>query len=398
MSARIPNRDKPTWISYVQAAFFGWGIYGLGPAIGFLRDDLHLSRTIASVHSLTLALGSVCAGLVSNRLIAALGRGQVLRYSSYLMAISLIAFAFGPSIAVTLPAAAGFGCAVATFVQGTAAFLDRHQGLAAPGSISELHAMAAGVGMLSPVLIGIGVSSGFGWRPALLVAVLGILVIETLRGRDISVYGVKPISPATARSEVHRHDIQGPLSKSFWWALVVMICTSSTEFSMLLWSSELLRSQGHLGKGASAAAVGCVVGGMFIGRFLGARLTTRLDSENLYLNSLVLSLAGFMLFWLSSIPVIMLIGLTLTGLGMSVHFPLGIARAIRSSVGHSDRAAALISVGTGTASGLAPFLLGALADGVGTHWAYAIVPTVLVIGIVITRFNRVPLHSEKVTL
>jgi fucose permease len=105
-----------------------------------------------------------------------------------------------------------------------------------------------------------------------------------------------------------------------------------------------------------------------------------------------------MLFWLSSIPVIMLIGLTLTGLGMSVHFPLGIARAIRSSVGHSDRAAALISVGTGTASGLAPFLLGALADGVGTHWAYAIVPTVLVIGIVITRFNRVPLHSEKVTL
>ena len=391
MSARIPNRDKPTWISYVQAAFFGWGIYGLGPAIGLLREDLNLSRTLASVHSLTLALGSVCAGLVSRRLIAAIGRGRVLRYASFLMAASLVAFTVGASIAVTLPATVGFGFAVATFVQGTAAFLDHHQGVAAPGAISELHATAAGVGMLSPVLIGIGVSTSYGWRPALLIGVVGILVLEVVRGRDASAYGARPISHSL-NADAH-HDATGSLSKSFWWAMAVMICTSSTEFSMLLWSSELLRTQGHLAKGASAASVGCVVGGMFIGRYLGARLTTRFDSENLYLNSLVLSLAGFRMFWLSPAPSIMLIGLTLTGLGMSVHFPLGIARAIRSSIGHSDRAAAIISVGTGIASGLAPFILGALADGVGTHTAYGIVPSVLVIGIVITRFNRVPLHA-----
>ena len=395
MSARVPKRDKPTWISYLQAAFFGWGIYGLGPAIAFLRDDLHLSRTVASAHSLTAAVGSVGAGLLSKRLIATLGRGLVLRYASFVMAVGLTAFSLGKTIAITLPGAALFGFAVATFVQGTAAFLDKHQGLAAPGAISELHAMAAGVGMLSPVLIGIGVSSRFGWRPAFLIGVVGILFVEFLRGRNVGVYGKKSSQVSEAESPVQantHHDAPGPLPQSFWLALIVMLCTSSTESPMLLWSSELLRSQGHLAKGLAAAAVGCVVGGMFIGRLLGARLTIRFDSENVYFGSLLLSLVGFLMFWLSSVPTIMVCGLTLTGLGMSVHFPLGIARAIRASKGHSDRAAAIVSVGTGVAGGLAPFILGTLADGVGTHWAYAIVPCVLMTGIVLTQTNRVPLH------
>jgi fucose permease len=131
---------------------------------------------------------------------------------------------------------------------------------------------------------------------------------------------------------------------------------------------------------------------MFVGRLLGARLTIKFDSENVYFSSLLLSLIGFLMFWLSSIPTVMVIGLTLTGLGMSVHFPLGIARAIRASDGHSDHAAAIVSVGTGVAGGLAPFILGTLADSVGTHFAYAIVPCVLVLGIALTRANRVPLH------
>jgi len=395
VTARIPKRDKPTWISYFQAGFFGWAIYGLGPAIAFLRDDLDLSRTVASLHSLIAAVGSVCAGLLSKRLIAALGRGQVLRYASLVMAVGITSFTLGKSIALTLTGAALFGFAVATFVQGTAAFLDKHQGLAAPGAISELHAMAAGVGMLSPVLIGIGVSSRFGWRPAFLIGVLGILLVEVLRGRDASPYGKKPSNLTRTESQVGsdtHHDAPGPLPRAYWCSLIVMLCTSSTESPMLLWSSDLLRSQGHLARGLAAAAVGCVVGGMFVGRLLGARLTIKFDSENVYFSSLLLSFIGFLMFWLSAVPAIMVLGLTLTGLGMSVHFPLGIARAIRASNGHSDRAAAIVSVGTGVAGGLAPFLLGALADGVGTHWAYSIVPTVLVIGISITRLNRVPLH------
>ena len=395
MSARVPNRDKPTWISYLQAGFFGWAIYGLGPAIAFLRDDLDLSRTVASLHSLIAAVGSVCAGLLSKRLIAAVGRGQVLRYASLAMAAGITSFTLGKTIALTLPGAALFGFAVATFVQGTAAFLDKHQGVAAPGAISELHAMAAGVGMLSPVLIGVGVSSPLGWRPAFMIGVVGILLVEVLRGRDASPYGKKPSTLPDSESSavLVKHDVPGQLPSPFWVAFLVMLCTSSTESPMLLWSSELLRTQGHLARGLAAAAVGCVVGGMFVGRVLGARLTIKFDSESVYLSSLVLSFIGFLLFWLSDIPVIMVTGLTLTGLGMSVHFPLGIARAIRASRGHADRAAAIVSVGTGIAGGLAPFILGTLADGVGTHWAYSIVPVVLVTAIVTTRLNRVPLKT-----
>jgi fucose permease len=58
------------------------------------------------------------------------------------------------------------------------------------------------------------------------------------------------------------------------------------EFSMLLWAPEVLSTQGGLTKGASAAALATIVGGMSVGRLIGARLTSKFDSEFLYRGSL----------------------------------------------------------------------------------------------------------------
>ena len=176
-----------------------------------------------------------------------------------------------------------------------------------------------------------------------------------------------------------------------------MVCTAATEFSMLFWASDLLSGQGHLASGASAAALGCVVGGMFVGRWGGAELASRFNPERLYLSSLVIALLGFLIFWQSAVPAIMMIGLVLTGLGMSVHFPLGIARAMHASVGQADRAAGIVSIGAGIASGIAPFALGTLADHTSTHTAYAIVPMVLIVGITVAKSNPVLVTTANKT-
>ena len=81
MTLRRPVRDKTTWISYLQATCFGWFIFGFGGTLQFLREDLDLSRTVVSFHSLAMSVGSVTAGLATGAIIKRTGRGLMLRYA-----------------------------------------------------------------------------------------------------------------------------------------------------------------------------------------------------------------------------------------------------------------------------------------------------------------------------
>ena len=386
MSSRVPLRDKQTWISYFQVTSYGWFLFGFGPCLQFLREDLLLSGTLTSLHSVAMALGAVLVGSTSSKVIPKIGRGKFLRLASYSLVIGLVLFTGGQVLAVTLLGVAFIAAGGAAGVQGTGAFLNNHQGLAAPAAITELNALAAGVGLLAPIFIGAGYALGFGWRPGILIAGVMAIGVELMRGKDVQSYG----PPVGDIEQSHHHDLPGSLPKSFNWALVVLICTAGTEFSMLLFGSELLREQGNLTKGAAAIALACIVGGMFLGRLYGSRLATRMDPELLYRGVLIWALVGFLIFWLARNPTVMILALVFTGCGMSLHWPFGMARAVRASAGRPDRATALVSVGSGIASGAAPFALGALSDHVGVHNAYGIVPILLAIAITISIFKRVP--------
>lgn len=389
MLVRTPVRDKTTWVSYFQATCFAWFVFGFGATLPLLRDDLHLSTTTASFHSIFMAIGSITAGFTGGPFVARVGRGRVLQLSSIVFATGVTLYVSGHSLAVTLPAVALTTFGGSTIIQATAAYLSNHQGVAAPTAISEMHALAAGLGIFAPILVGIGLSVGVGWRPAIMVTAISVLILEFVRGRNTDLYG-----PAThGDQESSHHDVPGPLPKRFWWTWAVMLCTASTEFSMLLWASDVLRIQGGLGKAASAASLGCVVGGMFVGRFFGSQLAIRINSEKLFLGSLVLALVGFLGFWQSHSAILLMVMLAITGLGVSLHFPLGIDRALRASEGRQDRASGLISVGAGFASGAAPFALGAWADRTSVHTAYAIVPIALTIAVFITARVRIPLDQ-----
>ena len=388
MTLRRPVRDKTTWISYLQATCFGWFIFGFGGALQFLREDLDLTRTVVSFHSLAMSVGSVTAGLATGAIIKRTGRGLMLRYASILLAVGILFFTLGQSLPFTLIGVALTTCAGSLIIQGTASYLAYQQKQAAPAAISELHAVASSIGLLAPVMVGIGVTVGWGWRPGIQVAAVGVIIIEIIRGKNTNVYGPK----AVANEVSDHHDVPGPFPSLFWWSWLILVFTASMEFSMLLWAPEVLSTQGGLTKGASAAALATIVGGMSVGRLIGARLTSKFDSELLYRGALILSLIGFLGFWLSSSGVVMLISLTITGLGMSLHFPFGFERALRASAGRADRGGGKLSIGTGFASGVAPFALGALADQIGIQGAYAIVPVYLILAIAIAIAKPVKLE------
>ncbi len=99
---------------------------------------------------------------------------------------------------------------------------------------------------------------------------------------------------------------------------------------------------------------------------------------------------GFVVVWTVAAPGPMLVGLLITGVGVGVHWPLGIARAIRASAGRADRASGLASVAAGLAAAGAPFVLAGLADAVGVHAAFLVVPVLLVTALALVLLRPVP--------
>jgi predicted MFS family arabinose efflux permease len=133
------------------------------------------------------------------------------------------------------------------------------------------------------------------------------------------------------------------------------------------------------------------VGGMFLGRLGGGRVALRVSSPTLLLASIGVALAGFLLFWTSSTPVPALAGLVAVGIGIAVLYPVGTVLGVAASAGRPDRAAGMLSIAAGLASGVAPFALGAMADRIGTHTAFLLVPALLAVaaaGVLVNLRNR----------
>ncbi len=95
-----------------------------------------------------------------------------------------------------------------------------------------------------------------------------------------------------------------------------------------------------------------------------------------------------------------LVGLFIAGLGISLQFPLGVALAIAASEGLPDRATARSGIAAGLAIGGGPFVLGALADLVGVHSAFLLVPVLLALAALFVRLARTvtPVPTEGGTM
>jgi fucose permease len=384
-------RDRSTWITYVQVGLFGYFLYSFGPSIALLRDESGTSRAVASLHGTAMAIGSVAVGLAAPYVVRGIGRGRMMRTGSVLVAIGLALYVAGGGVlALTL-----LGILVASVggtlaLVGANAFMPDHQdrGPATPQAMSEMHAFGAVMGLLGPLAVGLAVGLAWGWRPAVLAGGIAFLVLEVVRGRRVHDFDGR------FGEEGAEHPRNAPFSRTFWIALVVFTCSAGLEFSLTFWGSDLVRERAGLGEAAAAAAIATIVGGLAIGRVVGSQVVARFDSETVLSNSFALSVVGFAIAWVSTVPAIMLGGLLVTGLGMGLQSPLGIGRAVRAAGPQVDRAAGLTSVAAGAASGIAPFALGALADAVGVHTAFLIVPVLGIAGAVLVRLSRVDFEHE----
>lgn len=380
--AARPNRDRPTWAGYFLIASYVWFIYGFSASQSLMRDEQGTSRTISSLHVIAFSLGGIAAGLIAARLILALGRDRFITFAVIGATVGVLIYTVPGGTSITI-----IGAFIASFfgssiIVGASAFLFDHQKEAGPAAITEANALAALSGIFAPIAIGIGAVIFLGWRAGLWLIFIGFLVSLILMRKDPIVFRVPVDEQIREASKV-------PFPRRFWWALATLFVLLTSEFTLTLWSADLLRERAGLEAGAAAATVAALTLGIFIGRVLGSQFAEYFPIDRILILAVLIACAGWLIVWLSTAAPVMITGLVISGIGVALFWPLGISRVVMASGGQNDRASALSAVAGATAGGLGPFALGAMADGVGVHTAFLVLPVALLSGLFLIRIKPV---------
>ena len=363
-------RDSATWMTYGLVGFFAFMETVLGPIMPFLRRELDLDYTAASLHFSAFALGAVLLGFFGDRIAGRWGRRAALWGGAFAMAAGALLLVLSPSAWGTVPAAFIMGiCGALLLVTSQAVLSDRHGEWSAV-ALTESNVTASACAIAAPLLVGVSAASGLGWRAALIVpAVALVLLAARFFSRSLDP------PPAAAKDDAPSDDRTLPARYWAFWVLVALGVAS--EWCVGYWGADFLADGTGLTRPAAATSLTVFFAAMLVGRIASSRLARTLPPAALLGATLCAALLGFPLFWLSPGIIFTLAGLSLTGLGIGGVYPLGVSAAIASAPGNTDAAAARLSIGGGGAILVAPFVLGALADRVGIGTAFGIVVPML---------------------
>ncbi|MGK5517951.1 MFS transporter [Micromonospora sp. URMC 107] len=430
------TRDRLTWLTYAQLGLWGFFLYGFGPVVPLLRDEQGTSAAVAGLHSTGIAVGALAGGALFAPLARRLGRGRAIWTGLAGVAAGVAALGLVRALPATITAVAVIATFGMLVISGVSVVLTDRHGVGAPAALTEANAVCAGAGILAPLVIGASVDAGWGWRPAMAVEIgliaLVALAALTFRVRlprpapaaaapgtppasarpaagptapaaaDLTVpaaagptvpadgptvpaaaelgsargggatAGLGSVTGAGAPSDAHRSSRRLPAA--YWIAWVLMAVTGSIEVCLSLWTADVLRSHAGMVAGTASAAVAAIVCGMFVGRLVGGRFALRYRPVPLLLAALGVSLAGFAIFWIAPVGWLAVTGLVVLGLGNALHYPLAISIALAVAGPAADRAAGWASYSMGVGFGIAPVALGWVADGVGPHLAFLLLP------------------------
>lgn len=167
------QRDAWTRLLYLQLGAFAFFLYAFSPALGFLRDDLHISAAVAGLHSTTYAIGVTAGGAAAPWYITRAGGSRPAVWLGLAgLCGSVAMFCAVPALAVTLPAAAVCGVFGSWLcIAVPAALSNSHGAETGPAAITEANGVAAVVGLAAPLAVGGAAALGIGWRTALLALV-----------------------------------------------------------------------------------------------------------------------------------------------------------------------------------------------------------------------------------
>ncbi|MBO3086986.1 MFS transporter [Cellulomonas dongxiuzhuiae] len=412
-------RDRPTVGLYAPFVVWGWLLYSFNPSVPLLADELGVTAAQAGLHGTAMAVGGLAAAPLTPRAVRIAGRRATIVAALVLVAAGVAGLLLGPTLPWTLAGMFVTALGGNVMIASTQVGIAQHTGPAASAAITEANGAGSSVGLIGPIAVGACVAAGWGWRPGVAVtvglALVAALVVSRLpatpalprsrsRAGQADASDAAPGSSAADRARVVEPvDRSGPGTPRVSrhaapLFLAALVAATALENATTYWATDLVLARTDAGPGIATATTAGLVAGMSVMRFIVGPLSLRIHPAHLLAGSFAIAIVGWALLWTATDVAVALTGLVVAGFGYGAQYPLGVSLLLAVSRGHADRAQSHATLAGALAIGVAPFLLGALADAFGTHQAFLLVPVVAAAGVVVAvlgaRAVRPPAHPD----
>jgi fucose permease len=380
------RRDTATWVAF--ACLFGFGLLNavLGPALPYLRAAEDLSYLAASALQVAFAVGGGIAGLLAAAVSRAMSRRRTIAAGLGVAALAGLGIGYGPSANVTILAAFVLSLSGTTaLVRLWALLADLHQDRRTV-AMSEGEVCVSLAGILTPLLIGGLAATALSWRSAFVVT--GVVVSATA----VLVLVVPfPKQPERAQASA--------VMNGRWWQpmLVVVVAVVALEFCLSFWLASYLDDEVGLGRDLAAAMSSVLYAAALVGRLLLSRLARRIAAEPLLISALVLTLVGAPLLLTAHGPVLAIVGIVVTGVGMGATFPLTSSLHVQASSISADAAMGQVLAVAAIGQIAGPLATGVLAQLADLRVGLLVLPALSVLALVaVALHHRSVRHHRKV--
>ena len=341
----------------ILAGAMGFTMYGLGFSVPLLKHDLNISRAVASLHNVGFAITITFTSFIIPRLIARYSPRDVMRAGWIIATLSILAFAVGNSLWITLPAMAAAGIGATLFNNTNAVTIGESDGMSIH-VILRLSGITTLAGATSPIIISFLIRSGISWRytVASSAVILGLFALKSLPE-------MPDRAPIRAQSAGRHWDKTLLILVGFgFFATMMEVATGS-------WALDLLISRGFV-LSSAVVLVSFYSYGIATSR-LSFSMAERLEADQMWWFSTAITAAGLILIITTENESMAVLGLIVAALGLGPIGALALAAAAATPKG-GDAGVAANVIGAGPAIGVGSWLMGWVSDTSGFSIAYGI--------------------------
>ncbi|HJQ29930.1 MAG TPA: MFS transporter, partial [Rubrobacter sp.] len=241
------SRDSATWMSYGLVGYFAFMETVLGPIMPFLRKELDLGYTTASLHFSAFAFGAVMLGFVGDRVVGLWGRRAALWGGAAGMAAGALLLISSPSVFGTVPAAFIMGICGAQILVTTQALLSDTHGEWGAVALTESNVTASACAIAAPLLVGASAASGLGWRAALALPAVALVLLA-------AGFFSRPLDPP--RNATEGAPANGRTLPPRYWAFWTLVALGvASEWCVAYWGADFLADGTGLTRPAAATSL-----------------------------------------------------------------------------------------------------------------------------------------------
>jgi MFS family permease len=332
-------------------------------SIQLIKLDFELTRVIASLHNIGLALSLVVISIALIRGSHQRPAHKTMRFGWGLLVAGSLLYCLSPNIYFSIPAVMIFAAGSVVTGNTATAILGSHSKTALK-NMFRTTGFGLFVGALSPTVIGLTTQFEIPWRitmavTACVIAAIALSIIPELEARP---------------------EPEDKLGKIVWdkpilYILFFAFLTITMEVSLSAWALDLLTDRGAPVK---IAILFATVGPYFVALsriYLSTRNEFNLD--RIWSFALVSISIGTVLIIFTGSPALTILGLVISAIGVGPCAAIAIANASACAQG-SDRGIAVFVIGMGVSMGVSPWIMGLLSEAFGFAAAYALILITLI--------------------